>query len=613
MPTVRSLNFSVTADSKPLAREMKRARFQVRRESQALGREFRQIGTRAALGLAAATTAFAGLARESINFADQTAKAARNAQLSVSSYQRLAFVFRQAGSSNEVLVKAIQTQLRAVFEAERGMLTYIDAFDKLGVSYTALARQTPEEQFATIVGALSELRSETDQAALAQIIFGRGGREMGTLLTFTTEQIRALGARLDDLGGTFDSNTDRAEHLNDQLDLLRSVVQVRFAQAILDAVGANRTWDDTIRTVGQTVQDRTTDMIGFANAVYNMRDGIVAAGTALVTYFAAAKLVSIATGIAAVTKAMGTLATGVAAGAVTVSAGAGLIAVLAGLVAALALLEQFRPSVPDEGAPRAGRFAPGGLGGATGIAPGGRFAPDAVAGGVDNIRNQQIREQELLRSRDLTDVLQEIVVTARRRGTARPADGLEPIRLREGLGDGVGAVNPRVQAVRDLLDSADEALAEAVQSEETKERLRDRFVSFRDSMIGTLSQALATGNVDGVAEAFRVSLVTAISENLLRQGLNIVGGLLGIEGLPSFHGGGVVPGRRGADVPVIAQAGEVIFTPEQLRGLGNTTITYAPQITGNVDAATLEAMNRHMGRFVDATQQVLQQRRLLPT
>lgn len=54
-------------------------------------------------------------------------------------------------------------------------------------------------------------------------------------------------------------------------------------------------------------------------------------------------------------------------------------------------------------------------------------------------------------------------------------------------------------------------------------------------------------------------------------GIGKIGGwTLGTPDIPRFHQGGVVPGAMGAEVPAILQAGEVVFTQQQMSAMGRS-------------------------------------------
>ena len=76
-----------------------------------------------------------------------------------------------------------------------------------------------------------------------------------------------------------------------------------------------------------------------------------------------------------------------------------------------------------------------------------------------------------------------------------------------------------------------------------------------------------------------------------------IGGILGSVFGGLFHSGGVVPGMSGQEVPILAEPGEIIFTPDQLRALGNSGfggITVVNNIQGNADQFTIDAIGRNV-------------------
>jgi len=118
-----------------------------------------------------------------------------------------------------------------------------------------------------------------------------------------------------------------------------------------------------------------------------------------------------------------------------------------------------------------------------------------------------------------------------------------------------------------------------------KDRLNDLV-----GIIGGLPGRIATvarGMFDGIKEAFRAALNWVIDRwNGLEFKLPDVGFgpfrtpgfTLGVPDIPKFHSGGVVPGPRGAAVPILAQAGETV-TPA---GAGTVTIRIPVILDGRV-------------------------------
>ena len=151
---------------------------------------------------------------------------------------------------------------------------------------------------------------------------------------------------------------------------------------------------------------------------------------------------------------------------------------------------------------------------------------------------------------------------------------------------------------------------------EINEKLRDGFIRFRETMTSTLSQALASGNYKSVGDALRISLISAVTSNLLRQGLNFLGGALGIGGIPTAHSGERLPGPRSREYLRVVQGEELILTPEQqfaMRGggQGRLEITNVFQVTGDVTDATRQAIRESGEEIVNIAQAGFQDRGLV--
>lgn len=89
---------------------------------------------------------------------------------------------------------------------------------------------------------------------------------------------------------------------------------------------------------------------------------------------------------------------------------------------------------------------------------------------------------------------------------------------------------------------------------------------------------------------FEIPKVHVPGTNLDFGGFNV--GLPDIPEIPKLHSGGVVPGRRGAEVPAILQAGEVVLTAAQAAGLNKPVNTF--NITVNQSNASASDIAREI-------------------
>ena len=154
-----------------------------------------------------------------------------------------------------------------------------------------------------------------------------------------------------------------------------------------------------------------------------------------------------------------------------------------------------------------------------------------------------------------------------------------------------------------------------------------QFEQFGEALSTNLARTIASGNFKNVGDALVGALQASLAQSAAKQltkifsqlfksvfssfggggGSGLLGGLIGgITKFFSFHEGGIVPGGPRQERLALVRGQEAIFTPSQVRALqkgmqsggggmkgGDTIIN----ITGNVDAATEEAIGRLMPKI----------------
>lgn len=113
---------------------------------------------------------------------------------SVEFLSALGFAAQIGGSNIETMEKNIRRLQRTAYDAQRGLSTAVDGFNDLGISATNAdgTLKDTEQLFMETIDALSKVESETKKAALAQVIFGRGGTAMLPMLKQGKEGLQAL-------------------------------------------------------------------------------------------------------------------------------------------------------------------------------------------------------------------------------------------------------------------------------------------------------------------------------------------------------------------------------------------------------------------------------------
>lgn len=176
---------------------------------------------------------------------DAVAKGAQKLGFSTDAYQEWDYVLKKNGSSMDKASGAISKLTQNI---SAGGKKPTEALETLGLSLEELQGMNPEQQFATIVGALQQVEDLGTKTDLATALFGAGGaKNLGTLLTSTGEDVTAL--------------TQQAHDLN-------LVMSEESIQASADYQNSIEDFQNTIQGIKNTIGEE------FMPVVQNFRSGI---------------------------------------------------------------------------------------------------------------------------------------------------------------------------------------------------------------------------------------------------------------------------------------------------------------------------------------------------
>lgn len=179
------------------------------------------------LGMAtAAAGAFALIAKQQLQVADETAKLAKKLGSTTEFLSTFTFAAGLAGVSMDGLRNGFKTLAQRALDASRGLKSATDDFDALGISVLKAdgTLKGTEELIYDVADGLSRMENETMRAAIATRLLGRNGLDLIPLLNEGSEGIkkmqeeaRLLGA---EIGSKFAAN---AEQFNDNLLRLKTI------------------------------------------------------------------------------------------------------------------------------------------------------------------------------------------------------------------------------------------------------------------------------------------------------------------------------------------------------------------------------------------------------
>jgi len=184
---------------------------------------------------------------------------------------------------------------RTILDGTRGLSTSIDAFDALGLTSAQLAGMAPDEAFKLIATRLSEIEDPGKRAALAMMIFGRGGAALLPLMNDGAAGIDALIAKAEELGIVMSAEDAAAaaeltDRMNDLWQILKMAV-FTIGAALAPALTAAAKWmAEFAKKVGTFVKENKLLIILYAKIAL----GVVAAGIGLMVLGGIISLVGVA-------------------------------------------------------------------------------------------------------------------------------------------------------------------------------------------------------------------------------------------------------------------------------------------------------------------------------
>lgn len=186
-----------------------------------LEKRMRSMGP--AVGVAGA--AILGATIQFARMGDEVQKMSLRTGFSTESLSELRFAAQQAGTDISGLETGIRRMQKSILDADRGLSTATEAFDRLGLSVDELKTLSPEKQFEVISLALADLSQQFEKSGTAQDIFGRAGTQLLPLLNEGSEGIQRLRQEARDLGIVFSEEAaNKAAAFNDAMNAGKQIV-----------------------------------------------------------------------------------------------------------------------------------------------------------------------------------------------------------------------------------------------------------------------------------------------------------------------------------------------------------------------------------------------------
>ena len=230
-------------------------------------------------GLRGAVTGFGGLLKNSLVNAvgavgivqtfrstvqdlDRVAKLSLRFGVDPQVLQRLGGAAQLSGGSIEDVAAAIQKVSKASVEAQQGTKSFQDSFAGIGISVDQLRGLKPDELFLLVADNISQLSSETEQAAASIELFGKSSGNIVPFIQLGRDGILELADGIavasresfkaaEQISDSFDTlSQNLRSSVGDALNILNPFIQTVLKLATISITGLGVLGSGFLRTLG---------------------------------------------------------------------------------------------------------------------------------------------------------------------------------------------------------------------------------------------------------------------------------------------------------------------------------------------------------------------------
>lgn len=191
----------------------------------------------AAIGWAAATTAFVALAKGAVDLAGSLVDTSQNLGINVVALQALEAQHKRNGVSQEQLLTALEKTKSAVIDAANGDAKAAAALDKLGLSARTLIGLPLEQQYEAIAAGAAKAANQNEAFNAVSDIFGSkvGPKLMGSLRELADQGLPAVMKSAQAAGHIMSQETVAAlDRAGDAIDDFKKRATIAVGQIIVN-------------------------------------------------------------------------------------------------------------------------------------------------------------------------------------------------------------------------------------------------------------------------------------------------------------------------------------------------------------------------------------------
>ena len=195
----------------------------------------KNIGVAAGAALAAAGAAFAGMASEVMENADELQRLSDVTGLSAERLQELQYAGNNLGVELDVITGAQAKLIKSMAAAKEGTGSQAEAFKTLGISVTDSNGQlkSAETVMSEAFTALNSVGNETERDALAMQLFGKSAMELNPLIKAGGEELKKLTEEARNNGAVMSNEAiSGLDTFGDTLDNIKNSIMGAFGESL---------------------------------------------------------------------------------------------------------------------------------------------------------------------------------------------------------------------------------------------------------------------------------------------------------------------------------------------------------------------------------------------
>lgn len=281
------LSVGLAADTAAFQGDMGKAARIAEKEMNGIKDAAGKMGMAVAAGLVAAGGAFAAMAKQSIDAADEMNDLSSRVGVSVESLSALSYAAKMSGTDTQTLATGFQKLNSNVMDAARGQGAAKDAFAALGISVKGANGEikTSEQIMREVADRFTGFEDGAAKSAMAVDIFGKSGADLIPMLNEGSEGLDSMRAEAEAMGQVMSGETAAgAAAVNDNIDQMRLMMGGAVNQVTAGMLPAFR---DVTEIMKRTAQD-TGLMTSIANGLSVAFKGLVSVAIAVKAAFSLA-------------------------------------------------------------------------------------------------------------------------------------------------------------------------------------------------------------------------------------------------------------------------------------------------------------------------------------